>query len=246
MEEKVYTIGKGKLMFKPDGENNYRDLGNCPDFKIAIAAEKKEHFSSKAGIQEKDAEVVVKQTASGSLTLDDLIDFNLKSFIMSNAITNVAQGSGSITDQALTSALDRWQNLGKKKISTVVVTGSGGTPTYVLGTDYALDTESGLIMPLSEGSIAEAQSLLVDFAYAAITVKRLDAATATTLKGHVWFVGDPPVGRILDVKGYASLSPNGDLSLIGEDWTQFGFSLEFVSSTDYTGLFELIDRGKVT
>lgn len=245
MEEKVYTIGKGRLMFKPDGESNYRDLGNCPDFKIAVATERKEHFSSKSGISEKDAEVVVKQTASGSLTLDDLIDFNLKSFIMSNAITDVVQGSGSVTDQALTAALDRWQDLAKKKISAVVVTNLAATITYVLGTDYVLDTESGLIMPLSTGVIAEAQSLLVDFAYAAITVKRLDAATSTTQKGNVWFVGDPPVGRILDVKGYASLSPDGEISLIGEDWTQFGFKLEFVSSTSYNGLFELIDRGKI-
>lgn len=243
--ERLYTIGKGKLLFKPEGENHYRDMGNCPDFKITIGTERKEHFSSRSGIQTKDKEVVVKQTASGSMTLDDLVDYNLTAFIMSASITSQAQTSGSITEQVVTAALDRWIYLGKRMVSNVVVKHNSGTPTYVLGTDYLLDTKAGLFLPLTTGNITEAQSLKISYAYAAITTKRMDAGTATTVKGHVWFVGDPPVGKIIDVKGYAAISPNGELPLVGEDWVSFGFNVEFMQHNDYNGLFELIDRGSI-
>ncbi len=243
--ERLYTIGKGKLLFKPEGEANYRDMGNCPDFKITISTEKKEHFSSRSGIQVKDKEVVIKQTASGSFTLDELVDYNLRAFIMSAASTVQDQTSGTATGQVVTSAHDRWIYLGKKMISNLVVKDAAETKTYVLGVDYIADLKAGLIMCLSTGEIVDGQSLKISYAYAAITTKKMGAATTTTIQGHVWFVGDPPVGKVIDIKGYAALSPNGDLSLIGEDWTTFGFNMDFILHNDYAGLFELIDRGTV-
>lgn len=299
-----YTIGRGKLLFKPDGQTNFSDLGNCPDFKFSVATEEKPHYSSRAGFQTKDGGANVKQTAAGTFTLDDLMNDNLKMFIMANAVTDVAQSASSTVDQAVTADLDKWLELGKRKLSNVVVSAltpdewvtltayiltnfvepttpngyryecttagtSGATeptwPTTIGGTvtdgtvtwtcrkltytnavDYQLDTEVGLFMPLSNGAIAAAQSLLVDYDYAAITVKRIDAATKWQYKGHLYFVGNPPTGAIIDVKGYVSLAPNGDLSIIGDDWTNIGFKMEFESNEAYTGLYELITRGVVT
>jgi hypothetical protein len=302
-EEKVYTIGKGKLLFKAAGQTNYRDLGNAPDFKLATGIEKKDHYSSREGTKTKDAQAVIQQTATGSCTLDDLLDDNLKDYIMSNAITSVAQTAGSITDQDVLAELDKWIDLGKKKLSSVVIealppadwqathayvlgdyvkpvvantyryectvagmsgaaeptwpTTLGGTVTdgsvtwtcrkitYVLNTDYKLDTEAGLLMPLSTGEIKAAQSLHADFSHAAITMKRMDAAKVSAIYGDIYFVGNPPKGKILDVKGYVSLTPKGDLSFIGEDWSNLQFDMEFMSGYGYNGLYELFSRGKI-
>lgn len=240
-----YTIGKGKLLFKPDGAGGFRDLGNCPNFAISVATEKKEHFSSRSGLQLKDSEVVVRQTATASFTLDEPNIENLKDFVMSNAITDISQTSGSVTDQSVTGYHDLWIDLGKKSISNVVVTDSSGTTTYIEGTDYEVDTEEGLLKVLSSGSITDGEALLVDYSYAAVTIKRADAATATTLKGDLYFAGNPPVGRKLDVRGYVSLLPEGDLSLIGEDWIEINFTAEFLESSSYNGLFEVRDKGSV-
>lgn len=50
-------------------------------------------------------------------------------------------------------------------LSAVTVTGTGGTPTYVLNTDYSLNTQTGQITRISSGSIAEGATVEVDYTY---------------------------------------------------------------------------------
>jgi len=242
-----YTIGRGKLLFKPDGyTGGFEDLGNCPDFKITIATDKKEHVSSRAGLQVKDLEIITKQTATGSFTLDEPNIENIKRFIMSDTGGSETQTSGNdSTAQSFTADLDHWINLGKKNLTSVVVKDSTDTTTYVEGTDYVLDKDAGLLMCLSTGSIVDNSTIHVTRTWGTATIQKAYAAKTTTVKGHVWFVGNPASGRKLEVKGYVSLSPEGDLSLIGDDWMKFGFKMEFTANSSYTGLFEVHDRGVV-
>jgi hypothetical protein len=296
-----YTIGRGKLIFKAEGQSNFADLGNCPDFKFTVKTTETDHYSSRSGFKKKDDSAITEQDATGSFTLDDLMDENMRMFFMANAVTDVAQVQGTVSGQAVTAELDKWIELGKRKISNVVVKAqtpsawqagqaydigdvvladacraectaagtsdatepvwTGHVPgdtitdgtvtwtirklTYVPGTDYILDTEVGLIQPISEGEIKDAQVLAIDFSHAAITVKKISAATARSIVGHLWFVGDPPKGKILDIKGYASLVPNGDFAVIGDNWTNFGFNVTFQTNEAYGGLYDVIDRGTV-
>jgi hypothetical protein len=301
MPQKKYTIPKGKLLFKMEGQSNFADLGNCTDFKFTVKTTEEKHFSSRSGFNTKDDSAITEQTAAGSFTLDDMMDENLKMFLLASAINSEVQASGSATDQAVTAELDKWIELGKMKLSAVVVTsqtpaawqtaheyslgdfvlagayraecttaGTSSTPeptwgttvgaviddgatlkwtirkiTYTLNTDYLIDTEVGHLMPLSDGAIAAAQALLVDYSYAAITTKRIDAATAKTLKGHIYMIGDPPKGVIRDVKGYVSLLPGGDLSVIGTTWQNMQFNMEFETNSAYAGLYWTRTRGTV-
>lgn len=243
-----YTIGRGKLLFRPDGytEAGYEDLGNCPDFKITVATEKKEHISSRSGLQLKDLEIITKQTATGSFTLDEPNIENIKRFIMSDAGSTSSQSAGNdATAQDFTADLDHWIDLGKKNLTSVVVKNASETTTYVEGTDYELDKDAGLLKCLSTGTITDAQPLKITRTWGAATITKANAAKATTVKGHIWFVGNPAAGRKLEVKGYVSLLPNGDISLIADNWMQFSFNMEFLSSSSYTGLFEVHDRGYV-
>jgi hypothetical protein len=137
-EEKVYTIGKGKLLFRQTGETNFRDLGNAPDFKIATGIEKKPHFSSREGTKTKDDEAVIQQTEVGSFTLDDLTDENLKMHILSNAITDVVQSQGTLTAQAATPEMDRWIELDKRKLSNVEVGAVEPEEEWTGAADYEL------------------------------------------------------------------------------------------------------------
>ena len=303
MDENVYTIGKGKLLIKLSGESNFHDFGNAPDFKITEGITKKPHYSSRSGTKTKDKDPVTEQVATASFTVDDLKNENLRMWLMSNAITDVVQTSGTASAQEVTAELDKWIELGKLKLSSVVVKaetpdnwsdtdwdtgefclpttpngyryeattgGNSGTTepawpttvgetvtdgtvvwtcrklTYTLNTDYRLDTEVGHLMPLSDGDIEEAQALKVDYSYAAVTIHRVSAATVSAIEGHLFFVGNPPIGKKLDVKGYVSLSPKGDFSFIGDDYAGIQFEAEFLSGYGYTGLYDLYDRGIVT
>ena len=378
--EKAYTIGKGKLLFRAEGQSNFADLGNSPDFKFTVKSEKVDHPSSRSGFKTIDDSALIEQTAEGSFTLDDLMDENMKMFLMGNAIHSDVQTAGNVSARAVTAELDKWHDLEKLKISnvvvkavaeawdnpritaitisfeegsagandkikdsgdgfvtagleegqTLVVTGStlnngtyvalavsegeievangslsteaygesvtvakqynlgdrviagalcavcttAGVPdsseptwtgkavgdivedndaewtiaklTYIASSDYILDTEVGLFMPLAEGDIAASQALAIDFDHAAITTTRIEAATAQTIKGHLYFVGDPPKGKIRDVKGYVSLSPGGDFAVIGDSWQNIVFNMQFEQNAAYEGLYRMITRGTVT
>lgn len=87
MASKKYTLGKGRLAFKPDVNGvegkSYLRLGNAPEFMLSLTIEKIEHFSSEAGLQLKDASIITKVTLMGTFTLDEPSIQNLKLFFMS-------------------------------------------------------------------------------------------------------------------------------------------------------------------
>ncbi|MBD3610524.1 MAG: hypothetical protein HUJ30_08245 [Gammaproteobacteria bacterium] len=80
-----------------------------------------------------------------------------------------AKTASSVTDEAHTAKLERMSALEHTNVSTVVVTGSGGTPTYVENTDYKVHAAEGMIEWLSGGTITEDTATLIDYSYAAQT-----------------------------------------------------------------------------
>jgi hypothetical protein len=356
MATRDYTLGKGKVLFQPDGTDGYIDLGNAPAFAVNVTIEKLEHFSSREGLSKKDLEVITRLGMGGSFTLDEPNAENLRMFFMSTEATTDAQASGSTAAASIANiVLDRWyqmtlagtgtaslpgagattgasENTGTAELTIsgslaavtrahtvkvkVVTTGATGTIqlsldggdwgtarsltgsayTGVAGdgelngviftfddgtlnavgdifsfaidysgatrltnltsatvsgsvenTDFVLDKAAGLFMALSGGNIAAAAT--VTFAttvYSANSTRTTtDGGTLTSLKGDLYFVGNPPTGRIVDVQGYCSLTPNGDFAAIGTDWMQVGFTVEFLEVTGVPGLVQVTDRGKI-
>lgn len=81
-----------------------------------------------------------------------------------------ASPTAAITNEAVTSDENAWVALAHPFIvkSSVSVTGSGGTPTYVWGTDYVIDTEAGRIWTVSAangGSIGDSTAIKVNYTY---------------------------------------------------------------------------------
>lgn len=83
----------------------------------------------------------------------------------------------AVTDEVVTADHGVWVAMAKKRQrpGTVVVTDSGGTTTYVEGTDYVIDYEDGALMALAAGSITDGQSLKVDYTYDAFRLGEMQA-----------------------------------------------------------------------
>lgn len=81
--------------------------------------------------------------------------------------TATAKTASSVTDEAHTVRLGKFSPLANTKVTSVVVTGSGGSPTYVANTDYKVHGDKGLIEWLSGGTVTEGLAVLVDYSYAA-------------------------------------------------------------------------------
>lgn len=85
-----YYFGKGNLYFTPTGGAE-RHLGNAPSFKTQTSREKLEHFSSMAGVKEKDDTVTVSKSGTVTITLDEYTLENLQIGLFGGVIaTNTA------------------------------------------------------------------------------------------------------------------------------------------------------------
>lgn len=136
----------------------------------------------------------------------------------------VNQGSGSITDEAVTAALGKWVQLAQGNVATAgfVVTNSAATVTYVLGTDYEVNYRIGMIRAIPGGAIADASSLKVDYAYNAISGTSIAGGTQTQVRAQfkldgVNFADQLPV--IVDV-WEAVLTPDSAFDFLQNDFAE--------------------------
>lgn len=96
--------------------------------------------------------------------------------------TALSQASGTVVDEVVAAKLDAWVQLSKQSVSAVVVTNSAASTTYVEGTDYEVNTRLGWIKAITGGAITDAQSLKVDFSYAAISGTKISGATNAQIR----------------------------------------------------------------
>jgi hypothetical protein len=235
------TIGSGGLVLRVDGEDGWTDTVHVKDVKVKTETEEKESLNARGGQKKVAKTFVTKQTAAGSFVCNYPNKENLAMFFMAETPTAVTQVAGTIApggEPALKARLDKWVEIGKRIVSTVVVKDTEATPnSLVLGTDYLLDAERGLIMILSANTItppvAEGDDIKVTCAFADAAGHEVKAGTASQIKRHVWFIGDPVGGARQEVKGFANLKPSGELSLIGEEEQEFTFEFKFEDHIDY-------------
>lgn len=236
-----YVLGKGRLYFDPwdlDTElpTGERALGNCPGFEISVTSNPLEHFSSESGIQEKDDEVLLSIVRNAVINCDNINIDNLGLFIIGGGAT-LSQSAGSSSNEGHTVQKDRYYQLGvsasfpvgARNVSAVVVTGTGGTPTYVAGTDYTLDAVKGRIYIIPAGAIANDAVLEVDYTKAAKTWTNFASESLTAVTGALRFVADNPKGANRDLFApKTNFKPNGSFQWIGDNWLSMSFNVEFL------------------
>jgi len=241
MSTRVYTLGRGMLLFKPVGEAGFEDFGNVKDFSLTVETEKLEHYSTASGIKVKDAEIVKSQDFNVSFEIDELKTETLEKFALaSRTDTNIT--AGTVADEPINGVKQGfWYKLSHEKIRRTpapVVTNDAASPTtYTEGTDYEIDYEAGAIYIIPGGNITNGTNLRIDYSYDAMTKITLQSGQKYQIVGTLWFKGDPPKGQVLDVIGEVSLTPSGELKLIGDDWLSVKFEGTFTTKP------QIISRG---
>jgi hypothetical protein len=76
-------ILKGYMKFWKTGDSDYRHMGNCPEIEFTPTLEKKEHFSSMAGTRKKDRVVVLEQSGTLRIVMEEMTPENLAIITMS-------------------------------------------------------------------------------------------------------------------------------------------------------------------
>lgn len=70
-------IGKGRIYWKKTGDANFRDLGECPEAEYTPSADKLDYFSSRQGVKKKIKSVVVSQSATLRIKMDEVVAENV-------------------------------------------------------------------------------------------------------------------------------------------------------------------------
>lgn len=234
------TLGKGKVFFA-DVENptSFRFIGNCPGLTLTIEREVLEHFDSTSGIGQKDASVTTQVNRSGSVSCDNINMENLGLFFFGST-SLVSVGATTVTNELHTDVvLGNVIQLGVSTVApsgvrgldvgTVVVTDTTATTTFTAGTDYVVDHDLGTIYIPSTSTIPAGSDIHVD--YDTVVNSRNQALSGSEPKTvALKYISDNPKGPNRDFYcPNVVVTPDGDLSLIGDDWTVMNFSLEILT-----------------
>lgn len=123
------------------------------------------------------AEVIENVTGAGGIgssftkSVEFTFSMNMRSIkaehlALALQASNTVKASASVTTELHTVKLGKFSKLEHVKASTVVVTGTGGTPTYVKDTDYVEHLDGGMIEWLSGGTVTEDLAVEIDYDYA--------------------------------------------------------------------------------
>lgn len=243
-QTKDYNLGRGIAYLSgidsttglPD-EEGYRDLGNAPAFTITIQTETLEHQSSRAGLKVTDARFVVSQTASVSITLDELNFQNLAAFLSGNTEIYNNPHDTTFTDAVISTSvvLGKWYDLHNVAGARVYNLGAAGVVftlekddvvdvALVAGTDYEIDLKWGrvFLMPTAV-NIADGDQLNFTITTGATTPVDLDQVNALNggqLVGALKFISENPGDDNKQTEYQfhkVRLAATGDLALIGDE-----------------------------
>lgn len=246
---KNYTLGRGKLYFgqfrpgtqTPRGE---RYLGNSPDLSFNATQETLDHYYSDGGIREKDASVILQQDYAGAFVLDDINMANLAMFFLGEAMS-VTTATRTVTGETFagvemgfsyqlgTSATDP---TGVRQVSAVTVNIAPST-ALVAGTDYVVDEVLGRITILDGGTVVDGDDITVDYTVDPSTRDRV-ISKGTSIEGQLRYVAANPAGKNIDYfMASVKITPNGDLSLKGDDWQQVPMNIEILRKGDLAAIY---------
>lgn len=240
------VLPRGEIYFDPyDADGNLtgeRFLGNAPSLTLTIETETLDHRSSTGPVLELDKRVVVSNTRSFAVTVDEPTDENLELWAQGD-LTEHSQSSASAATETISGVKGgRHYQIGRtddnpvgiRPVTSVGVTDSSGTPSYVEGTDYEVDLALGRIKILAGGSITDGDDIEVTYDAEAKTWSHIESSDQGPKKGAFRYVAYPAEGDPVDhYFPEAELAPAGDLQLIAEnEWQQLPFDGNIIKKSN--------------
>lgn len=252
-----YVYGRGELHFDrmmPGTKTGTgeRYLGNTPEFALSTASEALDHYDADHGINVKDDSIDTTNDLTASTITDNISGANLALFFTGDQLKSVVASSTAIVDADITVTKDRTYQLGTtdaqpagarsidnvvaKKVTPGALPADPPTLTPItLAGNIEVDLELGRAHILADApGVAEGDVIRFTYDQDAYT-NEIVIGKADAIFGAMRFISMNPKGAKRDVYlPYCKLTPNGDYNLKGDDWQQFGFSLEVLKKNSST------------
>ena len=238
-----YTLGRGKVYFARftagQTPGPFRYVGNSPEFSLAVETEMLDHFNADSGLRQKDASLALETTRTGTLVCDDIQVENVALFFLGSASVLTTASASALTEDLdavepgmfYQIGLTESNKVGLRGLANVSVESNPAATTYVAGTDYNINLDTGMLEIIEGGGIASGDDITVNYDVSATTQQQIISGD-NPVEGALRFVADNPRGENRDIfLPYCKITPNGDFALKGDDWQQLSFSLEAMKPT---------------
>lgn len=246
-----YVLGRGIIYLAkldpatdlPDA-NGFRDLGNAPAFKVTVTTESLKHQSSRTGFKTTDVDVIISREISAvAFDLEEQNDQNIALFFMGNtnsAETNAAVAGFAEYQMIPAVKLGSWYQIkdstGVRAYNitaanlTVEISGAPDT-ALVLGTDYLVNEEMGLIQFIHTPSVLVDDGDPIDVTLAAAAgagnVDQVFGLVAEAATYAVMFIEENPIDSSAMKEWLfhkVQIAPTGDLEKIGDTIGKMSFA----------------------
>lgn len=227
-------VGRGRLYFNqftagtttPTAEKFF---GNVPSVQLAQSNTQLDHYSSKAGLKQKDRTVTLQNDHTLTFTSDNMIAANLALWFLGVTNTETVASSTATTQSAVATlgsyiqlGVDATHPEGQRNVTGVTVSKgtSPGTPVVQAG-NYEIDLPGGRIYLESDATgISNADVLSIAFTVAPGT-RNYVVDAGLQIFGQLRFISDNPVGSNKDYFWpYVQLAASSNLDLIADTWQQ--------------------------
>jgi len=256
-----YTLGRGVMYLSEIDSTTglpkkWRDVGNVPDFTVNVAEEELEHFTSRTGLKTRDKTVTLSKDLQMSFAFDTINDKNLALFLSGETAdyTNAAVAGFAEWSIIADGEIDAdpqlvWYQLesstavrayGIELADLTLATTNVAPVTLVEGTDYEVLTTSGMFRLLDSAAVQTAitnvegiTAVLVANA-GAVDMDEVRGLTTSAVQVAMMFQAvnpanaDEPTEFIFH---QVKLRADGDMNMIGDDWTQMPFGGTVESNT---------------
>ncbi len=169
------------------------------------------------------ASVAINKPADLSLALTEVDRKGLAiAFMGIDADYTLTAGTvSSVTPEAVTAHMNLAVRLAHRNVSAVVVKDHTDVTTYILGTDYTLDTRLGMITAIGS-TIKEGDVLHVSYSYAAESGYRIQGAVQPTVRMAIYFDGKNLVdGTPCYVTVYdAQVTPESSIDFLSDKFAE--------------------------
>lgn len=232
-------LGKGQVYFDRKTvlgvTQGLRHLGNVEAMEISTNDDVVEKYSSMVASSPLYQRVNRRRNVTVKLTGNEFHPENLALFTMGTQSTLVQAATAVVGEAVAPTTIPGtyYKTLKLGPITAVVV--RFGASTGVLGVDYSIiDANVGIIRILP-GTILTG-AVVIDYtptAYVSTSGPQVVSGGAQgAIEGRMMFVGDPAAGPKMLVNVWrASISPDGAIGLIGDDFADLGLTASVLDDT---------------
>ncbi len=187
----LYLVGDLYLNPLDDDGNQTGLLGPLNAQTVAVTRPEPDAKERISKMKETEGQLLDGMYQGKPSEIDIIIDDvpgEIMAMVFSGNVTDVSEGSGSVTDEAVSLIPGRWTRLAHRNLATsgiVLATVAAPSTPLTPDVDYEINHAMGMVKAIEGGAISATTPGLIDYTYAAVTGVRANSEQRSFVKAQV-------------------------------------------------------------